>query len=545
MAISPIDALADAHLAHMAQLDPCSASRMSIGGSETELTDYSPTGVEARADRLRQTLAELDGLAVSNGDAVTAHLLAERVTSALAQYDAGDVLGLLGTINGPVGAIRSSFDNMPRTSDEDWDVIASRLDKVPAALASVRAGVEATIAASRPPVHRQVLATIEQCTVWSGKPGSGGWFAGLAEQRPALEPAAVAAGEAMRELGSWLDADVVAVANPVDAAGEARYLRAVRMMQGTDLDAPEAYGWAWDELHRLEAEARATIDLILSGATLVEAKAHLDEASAIAGADPWRAWLQELTDRTTEQVQGTYFDIDPALVECEAMLPPAGVAAAPYYTPPSEDLRVPGRTWYPTLGRERFPTWEMTTTVFHEAVPGHHLQIGRVKVLADTLCRFRRNTIVSAHIEGWALYAERLMDELGAYEDDPGGRLGFLSFQMLRAARVLIDIGLHLGFAIPDDEEHGGEAWTPAIARTLMVERCGLTEAFAASEVDRYLGWPAQAIGYKLGEREWLAARDEARAAQGSSFDLKAWHGRALDLGSLGLSQMRRELAST
>src|SRR3954452_16609585 len=159
MANSPVDALADAHLAHMAQLDPCSASRMSIGGSETELTDYSPAGVDARADQLRQTKAELDALTVNNGDAVTAHLLAERVTSALAQHDAGDVLGLLGTINGPVGAIRSSFDNMPRSSDADWDVIASRLEKVPAALASVRGGVEAAIAASRPPVRRQALAT--------------------------------------------------------------------------------------------------------------------------------------------------------------------------------------------------------------------------------------------------------------------------------------------------------------------------------------------------------------------------------------------------
>src|SRR4051795_10678294 len=188
MTISPVDALADAHLAQMAQLDPCSASRMSIGGSETELTDYSPAGVEARAELLRQTLTELDALTPAGADAVTAHLLAERLTSALAQHEAGDTLGLLGTINGPVAAIRSSFDNMPRSSDDDWDVIAARLEKVPAALRSVRAGVEATIAASRPPVHRQVLATIEQCRVWAGEPGSGGWFAGLAEQRPALDP---------------------------------------------------------------------------------------------------------------------------------------------------------------------------------------------------------------------------------------------------------------------------------------------------------------------------------------------------------------------
>ncbi|MEY2436417.1 MAG: hypothetical protein QOF97_1253 [Acidimicrobiaceae bacterium] len=541
MPISEIDELADAHLAHMAHLDPCAASRMSIGGSETELTDYSPAGVEARADRLRQTKSALAELDPTNGDTVTAHLLGERVGALLDQYEAGDFLGLLGTINGPVSAIRSAFDNMPKATDEDWDVVGSRLSKVPGAVASIRDGVTATIAASHSPVHRQVLATIKQCETWSGAPGTGGWFASLAESRVELEPLAVAAGEALRELGDWLQAEVVPVANPVDAVGEEKYRRAARMMQGTDLDPREAYGWAWDELHRLEAEARATIDAIVPGASFVEAKAHLDDLTAIEGVGPWLAWLQSLTDTTTEQIQGTYFDIDPALIACEAMLPPAGVAAAPYYTPPSEDLRVPGRTWYPTLGRERLPTWEMTTTVFHEAVPGHHLQIGRVKVLAG-LCRYRRNTFVSAHGEGWALYAERLMDELGAYADDPGGRLGFLSFQMLRAARVVIDIGLHLGYSIPDDEQHGGQAWSPEIARAMMVERCGLTEAFAASEVDRYLGWPAQAIGYKLGEREWLAAREEARAAQGATFDLKAWHSKALDLGSLGLTQMRDEL---
>jgi uncharacterized protein (DUF885 family) len=181
----------------------------------------------------------------------------------------------------------------------------------------------------------------------------------------------------------------------------------------------------------------------------------------------------------------------------------------------------------------------MTTTVYHEAVPGHHLQLGRVRVLGDRLCRYRRNTIVSGHIEGWALYAERLMDELGAYEDDSPGRLGFLSFQMLRAARVVIDIGLHLGFARPD-----GTEWTAENARTMLVEQAALSDAFAASEVDRYLGWPAQAICYKLGEREWLAAREEARGRWGPSFDLKRWHTAALDLGSLGLAQLRTQLSS-
>ena len=180
----------------------------------------------------------------------------------------------------------------------------------------------------------------------------------------------------------------------------------------------------------------------------------------------------------------------------------------------------------------------MTTTVYHEAVPGHHLQLGRVKVLGDRLCRYRRNTVISGHIEGWALYAERLMDELGAYEDDAPGRLGFLSFQMLRAARVVIDIGLHLGFPRPRRQRvDAGERDGRCSSR-----RQGCREAFAASEVDRYLGWPAQAICYKLGEREWLTAREDAQQRWGAAFDLKGWHTAALDLGSLGLAQLRTQL---
>jgi uncharacterized protein (DUF885 family) len=536
---SPIERLADDHLAALARLDPCAAARLSIAGSETELTDYSPSGVAARADRLRSTKSALEALTPSAADRVTADLLAERIHAQLAQHDAGDVLGVLGPINGPVAAIRGSFDNMPRETADDWGVLASRLAKVPASVESVRSGVAAATDQGRPPFLRQLEATVEQCAAWAGEPGSGGWFGGLAVARPELTESAVAAGESLRRLAEWLRREVAPRAVATDGVGEEQYVRAARMMLGSELDPREAYEWAWTEVSRLGAAMREVIDRIQPGASLVEAKEHLDRVTAIEGAEGWVAWLQELTDRTTQELRGTHFEIDEALVRCEAMLPPAGVAAAPYYSPPSEDLVVPGRTWYPTLGRERFPTWEMTTTVYHEAVPGHHLQLGRVRVLGDRLCRYRRNTIVSGHIEGWALYAERLMDELGAYEDDSPGRLGFLSFQMLRAARVVIDIGLHLGFARPD-----GTEWTAENARTMLVEQAALSDAFAASEVDRYLGWPAQAICYKLGEREWLAAREEARGRWGPSFDLKRWHTAALDLGSLGLAQLRTQLSS-
>jgi uncharacterized protein (DUF885 family) len=181
---------------------------------------------------------------------------------------------------------------------------------------------------------------------------------------------------------------------------------------------------------------------------------------------------------------------------------------------------------------------------YHEGVPGHHLQIGQVRYLAGELSRFQRTLAGwSGHAEGWALYAERLMGELG-YLDDPAYELGMLRAQAMRAMRVVVDIGLHLELTIPDDERyHPGETWTPELALPFAIERSKMPEDFMASEVDRYLGWPGQAISYKVGERVWLAAREEAKRHARDDFDLKAFHAHALNLGPMGLAQLRRELA--
>ncbi len=119
-----------------------------------------------------------------------------------------------------------------------------------------------------------------------------------------------------------------------------------------------------------------------------------------------------------------HFDIPEPVQRVEAMIAPPGGAAAMYYTGPAEDFSRPGRTWYPTLGKTRFPLWGEVSICYHEGVPGHHLQIGQVRYLADTLSRYQRTLAgTSGHAEGWALYAERLMGELG-YLDDPAYELG-------------------------------------------------------------------------------------------------------------------------
>jgi uncharacterized protein (DUF885 family) len=196
---------------------------------------------------------------------------------------------------------------------------------------------------------------------------------------------------------------------------------------------------------------------------------------------------------------------------------------------------MPGRTWWPLGGRDRFEVWSELSTVFHEGVPGHHLQAGAAKTAGDQLSRFAKTSFVSGHGEGWALYAERLADELGWFSE-PGTRLGMLGASALRAARVVIDIGVHLDLPRPD-----GSRWTFENACEVLHDRGRAERHRVRAEVVRYFGWPGQAITYKLGERAWLAAREQARRRPG--FDLKRWHTAALSLGPIGLADLAEALA--
>ncbi len=285
---------------------------------------------------------------------------------------------------------------------------------------------------------------------------------------------------------------------------------------------------------------------MLPGGSVRAAMRHLDDSSeAVSGAEQIRQRLQRLMDEAIADLDGTHFDLADPLKTVEARIAPPGSAAAPYYTPPSQDFSRPGRTWLPTLGRARFPLWNLISTWYHEGVPGHHLQLAQWTHLSQQLSLYQTTAgAVSACAEGWALYAERLMDELG-YLSAPGARLGYLDAQMMRAIRVVVDIGMHLGLAIPADCPLApGETWTPELALEFLAAHSGRERDFLDSEIVRYLSAPGQAISYKLGERAWLAGRQAAVAASGGDFDLKSWHMAALSLGSLGLDDLTGELAA-
>ena len=319
---------------------------------------------------------------------------------------------------------------------------------------------------------------------------------------------------------------------------------AARANTGMVIDLDATYAWGWEELRRIALDIDDTAAKIVEGGGLDAARELLntDTTRAIHGVDAFREWLQALTDRTIEELDGRHFDIAPHARRVECMIAPPGGAAAMYYTSPSQDWSRPGRTWYPAGDRTVFPMWEEVTTAYHEGVPGHHLQQVSAMTAEPTLTSYQRFRFNSGHGEGWALYAERLMDELG-YHEQPDTRLGMLTGSAFRAARVVVDIGLHLELAIPADAPfHPGERWDFDLAREFIGDHVARGDPFVTSEVQRYLGMPGQAISYKVGEREWLDIRAEVRARQGAAFDLKSFHTHALGLGPMGLAQLRDEL---
>ena len=552
---TPIYELSDAYVERLAELDPVSATGRGIIGHDDQMTDYSPDGIAARTELDRTTLARVAELQPENArDRIAADLLSERIRSSIALDDSGETMRTLRIIGSPFQAVRNVFDVMPRNSERDWETIAARLELVPSGLDGVKASLSETTSRGRPPARRQVLACAEQGATWAGLRQHAPYFASLVANYPGddealrsrLETAADAATKAYGSLGEWLRDELAAASSPCDAVGRDRYALASAQTLGSTVDLEEAYRWGWDELHRLEAEMSAVADQIVAGATVPEAIAFLesDPGRAIEGEDRLRSYLQGLMDRTIEELDGTHFDIPGPLKKVEAMIAPPGGAAAMYYTGPSEDFSRPGRTWYPTLGKTTFPLWGEVSICYHEGVPGHHLQIGQVRYLKDQLSRFQRMAWLGAHGEGWALYAERLMDELGYFEN-PDYRLGFLRAQVMRAVRVVVDIGMHLELNIAtDDRFHPGEQWTPELGQEFLFERSCFPRDFMASELDRYLGWPSQATCYKLGERVWLGARDDVKHRLGTTFDQKAFHAYALGLGPIGLDQLANEVAA-
>ncbi|HEV7196649.1 MAG TPA: DUF885 domain-containing protein, partial [Pedococcus sp.] len=440
------------------------------------------------------------------------------------------------------------FDLMATATDEDWGVISRRLAKVPVALGQWRESLLSAAAKGNVAPRRQIEACVTQCAdltapdgyftklLEGARAGDAELSAGVAAE---LATAVGAASAAYGEMGRWLASELLDRAPEADACGRERYTLLSRAFLGARVDLEETYRWGQEELARITAEMQQVADQIKPGSTVKEAIAALDADPAyqLHGTDELKAWMQGKADEVIADMAGTHFDIPDPVRTIECLIAPTQTGGI-YYTGPSEDFSRPGRMWWSVpKGITQFGTWRELTTVYHEGVPGHHLQVAQTVFRSELLNTWRRMYAwTSGHGEGWALYAERLMAELG-YMDDPGNRMGLLDGQSLRAARVVIDIGVHCGFDAP--EEVGGGPWTYDKAWEYLTAHANQGEAWLRFELDRYLGWPGQAPSYKIGERLWMQLRDQVREREGDAFSLKDFHRRALDIGGVGLDTLR------
>ena len=549
-AATPVDVLADEHLYASAELDPIMATTNGLAGYDNRMPDLSPDGHAARADLLRRTLARLDTAEPADEtDRVTIAAMRERLGVLAQMYDLGMPQSELNNIVSPVQDVRAVFDLMPTDSTADWAVIAQRLAAVPAALDGYIESLRHSATLGNIAPRRQVQACIVQSEANLGTDGFFASFVGRAGSggepisdalRADLDRGAHAAQASYQRLRDYLADELLAQAPAADAVGSERYAPLSRQFLGAEVDQAETYQWGLAELARITELMRQTANQISPGASVAEAIALLDQdpARMLNGTDTLQRWMQQRSDEAISALNGAHFDIPEPVRRLECRIAPTNTGVI-YYTNPSDDFSRPGRMWWSVpAGVTQFSTWRELTTVYHEGVPGHHLQVGQSIYNRAELNGWRRlGAWVSGHGEGWALYAEWLMADLG-YMDEPGNRLGLLAGQSLRAARVVIDVGVHCGFEAP--AEVGGGQWTYDKAWQLLTTHGFMSTEVLRFELERYLGWPGQAPSYKLGEKLWLELRDESRARMGADFDLKEFHRRALNLGSMGLDVLRR-----
>ena len=549
---SPIDVLAERWFSTLVSLSPELSTSVGFSEGADHLDDQSPAADTELHDLRTDFLAELeDTVETDEIDAVTKHAMLTQLKLENEIFDARLSERNLNVIASPAQGIRDIFDISPTETEQDWQNLAGRMLAVGGALAGYVETLREGIHHKNTPARRQIKEVAKQVKQLTAPDG---FFIEFAKNAKAadgelpeslkrdLAKAALAATDSYLLFGNFLTGELLNASKKRDAVGRETYQLASRSFLGSKVDLDETYQWGIEELARVTAEQEAVAKKIKRGATVQEAIQKLDNDPnrKLNGTIELQAWMQQLSDRAVEELGKTHFDIAPELRNLECCIAPTQTGGI-YYTGPSDDFSRPGRMWWsvpPSV--TSFSTWRETTTVYHEGVPGHHLQVAQGVYNRADLNSWRRNLCFSSgHAEGWALYAERLMQDLG-FLDDLGDQLGMLDGQRMRAARVVLDIGVHLG----KPKLEGSGKWDFEYARDFMGKNVNMSDSFIDFEVNRYFGWPGQAPSYKIGQRIWEDLRDSAAAAAGENFDIKKFHSKALNLGSLPLDTLKMALAS-
>jgi uncharacterized protein (DUF885 family) len=541
--MNPVSEIATQLLRDLAPVDPTAAGALGLEPANV-MPALAPADFAARREAYLRARRSLDALGTpAPAERVLGAALRERVDAQIGLDDTGFTTAQLAPLATPIHQVREVFDDLPHETPADWERVAEHLSRVPSTIDAYAETLRAAADAGHVAAARQVLAVAAQCERWIG---ADDFYRRLVAacgpgQRDRLDGAAAAATEATARFAEFLRGELLPRAPETDGVGRDLYAVTARAFLGENVDLDETYAFGWDELAQLTAEMRqVAAELGHDSIEAAAAKLDADPARCLSTPEELASWLQNRVDDVTDAIDGVHFDLPTVArrAECRISLSTSGVM---YYTAPDPSFSRPGRIWWapPADGTSR--TWREATTVHHEGVPGHHVQI-TVAMTEPGLHPWQRSMAhVHGYAEGWAHYAERLADEFGLLRD-PGERLGMLYGQRWRAARIVIDMGLHLGLPVPAGNGFTGATdWTPPAGVAMLRGAAGVDETTARFEVDRYLGWPAQALAFRVGARLWRQARDAAERRPG--FDLRAFHMHALRLGPLGLGPLREVMS--
>jgi uncharacterized protein (DUF885 family) len=539
--------LADRFHERWLHVHPFSATTYGIPGYDHLLPDDSEEGHQAQraeAERFASDGAAIDRGRLTPADAVTLDCVLEAAAQEVAAIDlaADDHRVTAMHYGGPAIflAVAARTVLVDTTAAEAY---LTRLRGSGAWLDQVTERLRAGANRGRLPVAplaeqaiswaEALLAAPETSPVLSPQPPEG-WARATAweeERRSAVTDVVYPA------MARWVDAvrELLPRARPSDRAGlrwlpdgDADYTRAIRIYTTLPLSAQDLHQTGLDHVAALEARAvELGASLGLTGRDEV-----FDALRASAGKIPPEEAVSRAVQavRRAEERAAEFFPA-PLPPPCEVTPMPEVVAragAAPHYTPPRLDGGRPGTFWFNTLRPTPGTGWDTDVVAFHEAVPGHHLQLSRLQLLTG-LPALQRQRSLPVFSEGWGLYAEQLADETGLYADDRG-LLGAVSTSLMRAARLVVDTGLH------------AFGWSRERAVEYAVGHVPMPPEVLAAEIDRYIVMPGQALAYLTGKLEIARLREDARRRLGPAFSLPAFHAAVLDHGSLPMPTLSRSI---
>jgi len=318
--------------------------------------------------------------------------------------------------------------------------------------------------------------------------------------------------------------------------GAALYEVALRASTTTDMSPDQVHQLGLDQAKELNARMDALLrSLGHSGGTVAERVTALssDPQHLFPNTDAGRQQILDYCYGLIRELQPylpRYFHVLPKSPVEVRRVPPYTEAGAPggYYQRPPLDGSRPGAFYINLRDTHEWPRWSLPTLVHHESEPGHHFQLAMVLEMPDLPLIRKAGGSFSANTEGWALYAEQLCDEMGLYDHDPLARLGMLRGAIFRAARCVVDTGIH------------AKGWSREQAIDYMAATTGEDRARVTTEVERYCTWPGQATSYKVGQTRWLELRAQAQRRLGAKFDIRDFHDAGLTAAPMPLAVLER-----